>query len=413
MMQTCDLTEVTARNAKFLDLAKGILQQSVANLQKGTQGATLGGYFGTAILQTVVSCMDGDQHELNMARAFRDKVAAHLAESPIRTLSLYGGLSGCAWTLNWIHEKLAEPSADISFLLDEIDTVILDRLTNSEWTGHYDLITGLVGIGTYALSRNKKGDSPRIVEAVISKLQQLNIASGRMSWWITPPPLMTSELETEAYPDGLRNLGIAHGIPGVILFLASAIRHGYSTQKVRALLNSSANFIISTILPEEFSSSFSFIAESKRSSRMAWCYGDPGVAMALSSAGKALDDSNIRNIGKTILLKSIAVSESDVGIVDASVCHGTAGLALLYYRSYQDSGDILLLDASKSWMRKTYAFRQEGCGNCGYLTFHPVERRFFEDDSYLTGATGVALALLTVAGMTEAQWDQPLLTNGR
>jgi lantibiotic biosynthesis protein len=121
-------------------------------------------------------------------------------------------------------------------------------------------------------------------------------------------------------------------------------------------------------------------AEAAKPTRLAWCYGDAGVTIALHSAG-ALD-----------LAPAIRcwMSREDTGVEDAGLCHGAIGLAHIANRLYQATGEAAYRDYARTWIERALALHRAG------------------DPDVLTGSAGVGLGLLAALGV-EPGWDRLLL----
>ena len=76
---------------------------------------------------------------------------------------------------------------------------------------------------------------------------------------------------------------------------------------------------------------------------------------------------------------------------DANLCHGAVGLAHLYNRFYQASGEPVLRDAARAWFARTLAMPRAA------------------QIDLLDGAIGVGLALYAAISTTEPGWDRILL----
>ena len=104
------------------------------------------------------------------------------------------------------------------------------------------------------------------------------------------------------------------------------------------------------------------------------------------------------------------------GVVDGGLCHGAAGVAHLFNRLFQATGDEVLKRAACLWLSRTLEMHQPGKGIAGFPKGAPDsspkdEPRWSAELGILEGAAGVALALL--AGITdiEPQWDRVMLTS--
>jgi hypothetical protein len=104
-------------------------------------------------------------------------------------------------------------------------------------------------------------------------------------------------------------------------------------------------------------------------------------------------------------------------VIDPGLCHGAAGLAHIYNRIYCASGEPLFADAARRWFERTLEMRKPGLGVAGYQSWGPKagaprgEMEWLDDGSFLTGAIGIALALLGGIAPLEPNWDRLLLTS--
>ena len=102
---------------------------------------------------------------------------------------------------------------------------------------------------------------------------------------------------------------------------------------------------------------------------------------------------------------------------DAGLCHGAAGLAHLFNRIHQATGDAVLGDAAR---RAVWCWRStcttRGSGWAAFLGSDPLDRRgpqWVADPGILMGSTGIGLALLAATGTVELAWDRILMLSIR
>ena len=149
-------------------------------------------------------------------------------------------------------------------------------------------------------------------------------------------------------------------------------------------------------------------------SRMAWCYGDPGVATVLLAAARFAREADWETEALRIAAAAAACPADADGIVDAGLCHGAVGLAHMYNRMYQATGADFLADAARHWYERTLDMRQEDRGIAGYEALLPApdnQVQWGNDPGFLTGVAGIALALLAATSSIEPAWDRVLLTS--
>ena len=367
------------------------------SLAGGTAGlAVLHGYLAQAGL--------GPESEAVARRCLRHATAA-VAERPGRA-SLYSGLTGVGWAIS--HLRARWPGRDDEDDLAEIDEVLLDHLDQSPWRGEYDLIEGLVGFGVYALERLPRPGATACLGRVVDRLAETAEPQGNGVTWWTDPAWVAPETRAE-YPRGYYNAGLAHGIPGVIGLLGRVCAAGVARDKARSLLDGAVRWLLDQDGPESFPY---WVAPGAAgdTARLAWCYGDPGVAAALLGAARHAEEPAWESAALAIARRAAERPYEESGVKDAGLCHGSAGLAHLFDRMFQATGEPRLAEAARSWFEQTLAMRRPGRGIGGYEAWEPGGARS-ADRGLLTGATGIALALLAATTDIEPLWDRMLLVS--
>jgi hypothetical protein len=216
--------------------------------------------------------------------------------------------------------------------------------------------------------------------------------------------------ETRAeYPRGYYNAGLAHGIPGVIGLLGRVCDAGVARDKARSLLDGAVRWLLDQDGPESFPY---WVAPGAAgdTARLAWCYGDPGVAAALLGAARHVDEPAWESAALAIARRAAELPYEESGVKDAGLCHGSAGLAHLFNRMFHATGEPWLAEAARFWFEQTLAMRRPGHGIGGYEAWEPGGART-ADRGLLTGATGIALALVAATTDIEPLWDHMLLVS--
>src|SRR5262249_36346357 len=129
--------------------------------------------------------------------------------------------------------------------------------------------------------------------------------------------------------------------------------------------------------------------------RLAWCYGDPGVAIALLSAAGSVAEPAWEHEAIAIGRRAAQRLPEKSGVRDTGLCHGAAGLGHLFNRLFQATGEPQFGDAAQYWFKQTLAMRRPGHGIAGYQAWGPGEGgdlTWVTEPGLLTGATGIALA---------------------
>ena len=327
--------------------------------------------------------------------------------------TFYAGFTGVAWAMTHLEGRLANSDGeDIS----AVDEALVKFLGRSPWRSDYDLVSGLVGFGVYALERLPRPMAVECLKRIIDRLEELAKRSSKGICWFTGPELLT-EYELERSPRGCYNLGLAHGLPGVIALLGAACAAGVARRKARTLLEGAVAWLEAQRLPRRSASNFpTHVGPGIKpaASRSAWCYGDPGIAAALFVAARSVAEPAWERRAVEIALNAAERPPDEAGVVDAGLCHGAAGLAHIFNRMLQATGEKRLGEAARYWFRRTLEFRRPGKGIAGFMAWGPGKNRkltWVTDPGILTGAAGIALALLAAATPIEPEWDRMLLVS--
>lgn len=320
-------------------------------------------------------------------------------------LRLHGGLAGAGWVLAHISE---DGSADD--VLEDVDEALLRALDVEPWTGDFDLISGLVGYGVYFLERMRASRVPSAERGLRRIVEHLVATSERTPEgvaWYSGPALLPA-WQREHAPDGFFNCGLAHGTPGVIGILGRIAALG-AEPGVQSLCNDAMAWLRAQEIVGDPRGRYPDLRRreqpERRAARTAWCYGDPGVAVAGWSAAAGLQQpiDEWRELARSAAMRAHELC----GVVDAGLCHGSAGLAHIFNRCYQASGDAVLRDAARSWFQRTLAMR--GSDGIAGFAANAGDAEARQSARLVDGAVGVALALLAAVGPVEPCWDRLLL----
>jgi hypothetical protein len=209
------------------------------------------------------------------------------------------------------------------------------------------------------------------------------------------------------------DLGVAHGIAGVIPFLARVHRLGLAQQTVRPLLDGAVRWLLAHMVDTPSGPTVPyFVADGVEPgpARSAWCYGDPGVAAALLLAARDAGEPAWAAAATGLAVRAAARPPGQTGVVDAGLCHGSAGLAHLFNRMYQMTAEPALADAARFWVERTLELCSAMAPGRG-VTLTEAARPAWKGPGLLEGAAGVALAMEAAGTTVEPVWDQMLLVS--
>jgi hypothetical protein len=387
----------------------------------------------------------GGDADAESAAILLDRATEALASTPLPP-DLYGGFTGVAWAAEHLYSpRFADLDGDsdldagsggdaathepeVEDPLEEIDNALLRYLEHTPWTADFDLIRGLAGFGVYALERLPRPSALACLTRIVDRLSETAEHGPQGTTWHTAPELLP-DWQRELYPQGYYNLGLAHGVPAVIAMLSAAAtataRLGAAgdpaaaqlAPRARALADGAARWLLAHRLPPGhpswFGGTFTPEQPAAQHSRLAWCYGDPGIAASLLVAARAAGDAALEQVAVDMACDAAARPQESSGVRDAGLCHGSAGLAHLFNRLYQETGEPRLAAASRHWFQQALDFQLPGQGYAGYRSYwvQPEDdaESWRNEAGLLEGVAGIGLALVGALGDFEPAWDRIML----
>ncbi len=400
--------------------AEEALRDIIAAVTEPTDRPDLaGGNAGFALLHSYLEEAHPGAGHAARALALLEKSIEDLG-GKVMGPGLYGGFTGIAWTVDQLQSHLGMGEEDLN---EGIDEALLSFLETPQWRDDYDLISGLVGYGVYALGRLQHANGKAIALKVLDHLDAIKVPGpkGKGWTWATAPELLPA-WQREHSPNGYYNLGLAHGVPGVIAMLGHYIAEGVAPERSKALLDGAVEWLLS----EKERDGLGYCFPTTRSigvedreipSRVAWCYGDLGLAVALLVAARGAQESSWETAALEIAHHSAARRLPSSGVTDSGVCHGNAGNAHLFNRLWQATGDAAFADAARFWFEEALKARIPGTGVAGYRAWMPGLPGTTEGEPWLSepglleGATGIGLALAASLRPIVPTWDRMLLVD--
>ncbi|CUW08450.1 lanthionine synthetase C family protein [Leuconostoc gasicomitatum] len=325
-----------------------------------------------------------------------------LSKYGLITQSLYSGAAGIAVALS----EISQQTDEYNNLLNSLDEYIVyctnERIDNFDWKTvtppNYDIIEGLSGILVYLITFKSEGNKV-LINRIINFLTELisNDNNGIIKMYISIGNQM-SEPEEHIYPDGCLNLGLAHGLAGIISVLAYANRKGYDfarLDKIGDALEIYEQFQLNDSLvwkdgltKDEYLSGH--IKVKPNFIRDAWCYGRPGIALTYLYYGMASKKQYFIEKSENILINSL---DCLLCVDSTMICHGISGILataihfkrLLSTNQLDSYIDDLILR----------------------LSINPQNN--IMNDGFLEGKIGVILTLMKINRRSSTRWESVLL----
>jgi len=379
------------------------------NTSKGS--GLLGGYAGAALFfaYLTIACPEGPYEAITLE--YLEKMSDALADRQLPH-HLSNGIAGIAFVFQHLRNiGLLNSSEDIG--LGALDESIINGAEQDFTTGNWDPLHGLVGLGIYFLERYKETGEHKNLERIVDQLHALAITGKGGKVWVTPG--------LRHYSGDNYNFGMAHGMPGLLSFLAGVYPLGIRRRMIEELIPSCCTFLSDHYQEEGkfygFPASIELKPESRAlPSRHGWCYGDLGMAMALIHCGKALSRKDWVLLGARIALKTTHIPFEAARCDDASFCHGAIGLVHQYNRLYRSTQETRLKVAADKWltlMNEHYYSPDSYPGGYACKQYDKATGSYRNLPCYglLEGISGIGLVLLSCDGSIQPDWDIIFQTN--
>jgi lantibiotic modifying enzyme len=320
-----------------------------------------------------------------------------------------GGLAG----LGWLIEHLSQKNfihANTNEVIGELDDFLYSYMIEELNQGNFDYLHNASGIGLYFLNRIVNPKSNQYLTKYIELLyEQKEIEGNTIKWKFKN--LHKDNKRVEQY-----NLSLSHGMASIVAILSKIYDKGINKSKTYELLIGAINYLI--LKQFDIKSSISYFPNSVSldgykgiSSRLAWCYGDLGIGVALWNASKALNDDELEQKSLEILLHSTKRRDLAANyVMDAGLCHGTAGIAHIFNRMYINTKILEFKEAADYWFMETLKMAKFEDGLAGFKAWHTQEYGGWTNDfGLLEGIAGIGLAMLSYVTEIEPAWDECLL----
>lgn len=269
------------------------------------------------------------------------QIIVNKSEDYLLDSTLGNGITGICWIIKHLINMgiLEESDAGI---VEDVLPYIESSVERDYKNGNYDYLYGCMGKMSCLANYDSKQDDVS-VNKVLSFFNELKCEDDRGVFWL------------DSDKGDHVNLGNAHGIPSIILFLLNSI--DTSASKYSELIPKSIDWILSQ-RKKEGVSSFPYNTDEKDSdSRLAWCFGDLGIAYMLFVAAEQYNNDEWYKAALEISEKASLRNLKNSGIVhidngdfyDTGFCHGTSGVAYLFYKLAAKTQNLSLDSAVKYW----------------------------------------------------------------
>ena len=341
-------------------------------------------------------------HDL-LTEQYAERLLEQFAEKErIHTFS--SGFAGILYLFEFLREN-DMVDLDVSSIQPLLDNYLIIRMRQDIQQKNYDFLHGALGVGLSLLKRKTGLEYIQELVDFLYNMAEKDTNNQIFKW--------ESVLNPKENLTGY-NLALSHGISSIIIFLSRIVNNGMINEKIREMLFGAVSYVLSQEKDvAQFGSYFpnsiqKTSPETVSKSRLAWCYGDLGIGLALWQAGKAVGKPEWKEKGLGVLLQSTLRRTFNESLVaDAGICHGSAGIAMIYRRMFFEACRDEFKDTALYWVNQTLNFSRFENGLAGYKTFAKGE---WECDYFLlSGISGIGLVLLSYLQNDQQNWDEMFL----
>ena len=405
-------TFVSDVNQSLLNQIDTIAEQILEKKNEVNKVGLLGGKAGITLLFAYLSKSFPEKKYLEATFDFLDQLSDSLSDEELN-YNMSAGVAGIAFVFQHLR-NLGILDKDDDINLSDLDEFIIQGVEQDFRTGNWDPLHGMTGLGIYFLERNKETGEKKYLEIIVDHLTEMRTDVGEYKVWITPG--------FGKYSNDNYNFGTAHGMPGVISFLAQVYASEIRQDEIEKIISVSLPFLLMHELVDDvycFPNAIDVIPKKGKEepySRLAWCYGDLCMAFALIHSGIALQNDEWKSKGIEVALKTTKRMFENSGCNDAPFCHGSIGLVHMYHRLYTLTKNETFKSASQKWLAisiQEFYRPGEWAGGYFFRTFNE-EKSIFEhipQYSLLEGSAGIALVYLSFLFDVKPEWDIIFLTN--
>jgi len=321
-----------------------------------------------------------------------------------------GGLAGIGWMIEHLNQN-DFIEIDTDSILDSFDEALYPVMLKMMTTGDYDYLHGALGIGLYYLNRKSNPKSALYITELVNELDKHTEHFPHGFTWESR--LLREEDEM------IYNLSLSHGIASIISVLSSFYEANIDCERISNLVNGAINFLLTNKNDIKLSKYFfpSYIYKNhdykENLGRLAWCYNDLGISMALLKAAMIFNNEHWKQEAINVLLHTTNIIKwNDTKVEDAGLCHGCTGIAHIYHRSYRYTGIEKFKDSAIYWFNQSLKMADFKDGLAGYKCVKPKKYGGICDEyGFLEGIAGIGLAMISAVSDIEPEWDNALLLN--
>ncbi|RRA97742.1 lanthionine synthetase C family protein [Larkinella rosea] len=318
-----------------------------------------------------------------------------------------GGISGIAWGFLHLHNHgfLADGSDNPHEIVAALDEPLFLLSMEDLYAGSFDYLHGGLGACLYFLERPRTPEIVYYLTEIVNQLEKIAIKKidGSMTWYFR-------NFDQPNDRSVSYNLGLSHGTASIVALLSLLYQHGYAQSACARLIEGGLQWLWSVrnenhpvVFPRQL-----FDDQPRNEfSRMAWCYGDLGIAHTFQLAGEILKNNRWKQIAEQTMLKAATRrTRKETLVSDTAFCHGSGGIGHLFSKFAHSQPNPVFDETARFWLQVTLDQELPPMEKDGSHPAIPLSTR--GDLSFLDGEASVGMILLSQLGADNA-WERAFL----
>ena len=399
-----------AERFKDVSFVKSVMEQEA---EGGMTISVAVAYPALCILFSELHAHFPDRGYDECAHRYLEIVNNALADQPVRSLSLFDGLCGvgyAAYCMSDHGRRYQSFIGQLNQMIAEIAQETVEACREKPLNEFcYDIMYGLSGTAEYLLNFGSDKKIRSVLEGILRYLTYL-CRIGEDGYPLFAVNADQSYLISRNRDKDIKyvNLGLSHGIPGILQVLCRTYDNGISVPGQKEAIQFLAGYLRDLCVQQgeeifwEAQKILNVVAEPE-AARDAWCYGTPGVAYSLLSAARILEDE---------LMKSLAIYGMKCSmkrmkeIISPTFCHGLSGLCSLSRRFYEITGDREFLELELAGIDKIMEMYREEFP-FGFKDTEIIRGQVVDKDiiGMLSGSCGILLTILAGVKPVRTNWE--------
>lgn len=383
---------VDAVNTALKNIYRGLSYQHLPlSLMGGAFGVELFRIMYRKVFKIESTEIDDEQLQELFESSFDAKLAA-----------LSSGKAGFYWFFTYLYNQRLLSKKDLVLLSSDQQRIISGAIDDIR-IENFDYLHGAIGIAQYLVTSAKKNRQffKYLFDNLEVKVPSDGLLIYHFDFFVRKPD--TAKI----------NIGLSHGIIAVLKLCIDCYKNKIEFKRSKVIAYRLIDFLIRHVNKDRnicyFASILNQDDPGDGKSRLAWCYGDLTIGYVLYCASEAFRDKAIEILSLEVLIATTKRKTFDqTGVKDLGICHGASGIAHVYNRMWNLTGNPIFKEACDFWIKETLTLLLDG-PNAG-KRYIPKDEIFEDNYSLLEGTAGAGLVLLSYL-TGDFSWDYCIMLN--